>query len=1001
MPIGFLTDAERGRLNRFPPDIPPGDLLAAFTLSDADLGLIGDRRGDPNRLGFAVQLTALRYLGFAPDDLTTAPPRAVAYLALQLGVPAGPPDALARYGEREHTRADHLREIRAHLGFREARPEDLAGLAAWLLERALEHDRPVVLFHLACDWLRRERIVRPGVTRVERVVAAARERARAATARRLAPLLTPGVRDALDTLLLPDEAGGRGGRGRTPLAWLQREATAVTPRAILGELAKLAYLRVLGADAWDLTVLTPNRRKLLARIGRRATNQALQRAPAERRHPVLLAFLRQAVEEVTDELVDLFERCLATSYARAGRELEEFRRTVARATNEKVLLFRDFGRLVLDPSVADGELRARIYRDVIPQERLAVAVAECDRIVRPPDDNYVDLLGARYGHLRQFSPALLDALAFRAATADAGLLEAIDVLRRLDRTGRRKVPADAPTDFVPAKWRPYVVGRDGRLDRRYYELCVLWELRGALRAGDVWLEGSRRYADPATYLIPRAQWPALRPEACRLLQAPEDGAERLRQRQAELEALLARLDGGFPTNESVRLVGGHLTISPVRGEDPPAGAERLKAQLAARLPRLELADLLVEVDRWTGFSRDLEHAGGAEPRTKDLLTHLHAAVFAQACNFGLDQFAALAGLSYRQLAWCATWYLREETLKTAIARVVNFQHRQPLAAAWGSGTLSSSDGQHFPVAVKARTATALPRSFGFGRGVTHYTWTSDQYAPYGTKVIPSTVRDATYVLDELLDNETELPIEQHTTDTHGFTELVFALFDLLGLQFSPRIRDLADQRLYRVDRQLRYRHIEPLLAGTINRERILRRWDDLLRVAASLKQGWVTASLLISKLQRYRRRNALLGALLEHGRLIKSLHIVRCLDSPDHRRGIGRQLNKGESLHDLRGFLFFANEGEIRRAQHADQAVQALCLNLVTNAVIAWNTVYMAEVLHALRAEGHPVDDDDLRSLAPTLRAHINIYGTYRFDLDAGAPRAGLRPLHQPPAASA
>jgi TnpA family transposase len=332
--------------------------------------------------------------------------------------------------------------------------------------------------------------------------------------------------------------------------------------------------------------------------------------------------------------------------------------------------------------------------------------------------------------------------------------------------------------------------------------------------------------------------------------------------------------------------------------------------------------------------------------------------------------------------------------------VVNFQHRQPLAHAWGSGTLSSSDGQRFPVAVKAHTATALPRYVGFGRGVTHDTWTSDQYAPYGTKVIPSTVRDATYVLDEILDNETELPLEQQATDTHGFTELVFGLFDLLGLQFSPRIRDLADQRLYRVDRQIRYQHIEPLLCGTINRDRILRRWDDLLRVAASLKQGWVTASLLISKLQRYRRQNALLGALLEHGRLIKSIYIVRCLDSPDYRKGIGRQLNKGESLHDLRGFLFFANDGEIRRAQHEDQAVQALCLNLVTNAVIAWNTVYMAEALHALRAEGYPVDDEDLRYLAPTLRAHVNIYGTYHFDLDAGAPRKGLRPLCQPMAAS-
>ena len=104
---------------------------------------------------------------------------------------------------------------------------------------------------------------------------------------------------------------------------------------------------------------------------------------------------------------------------------------------------------------------------------------------------------------------------------------------------------------------------------------------------------------------------------------------------------------------------------------------------------------------------------------------------------------------------------------------------------WGGGTLSSSDGQRFPVSGKVRNATALPRYFGYGKGVTFYTWTSDQFSQYGTKVIPATVRDATYVLDEILDNETELPILEHTTDTAGYTEIVFALFDLLGLQFSP------------------------------------------------------------------------------------------------------------------------------------------------------------------------------------------------------------------------
>ena len=172
--------------------------------------------------------------------------------------------------------------------------------------------------------------------------------------------------------------------------------------------------------------------------------------------------------------------------------------------------------------------------------------------------------------------------------------------------------------------------------------------------------------------------------------------------------------------------------------------------------------------------------------------------FAQACNLGPVRMARISDLTYQKLAWCTNWYVRDETLKAATTRLVNFQYRQPLSRFWGTGTLSSSDGQRFPVSGNS-DATALPRYFGYGKGVTFYTWTADQFSQYGTKVIPATVRDATYVLDEILDNETELPILEHTTDTAGYTEIVFALFDLLGLQFSPRIRDLGEQRLFRMD----------------------------------------------------------------------------------------------------------------------------------------------------------------------------------------------------------
>jgi TnpA family transposase len=447
--------------------------------------------------------------------------------------------------------------------------------------------------------------------------------------------------------------------------------------------------------------------------------------------------------------------------------------------------------------------------------------------------------------------------------------------------------------------------------------------------------------------------------------------------------------------------GGELVLSQLEAQEKPRSVGQLEALIDQRLPLLDLSELLIEVDRWTGFSKCFEHAGGSEPRTGSLERHLYAATLAQACNFGLTRMAQIADVTYRQLAWCNNWYIREETLKPAVAAVVNFIYGQALSQQWGGGVLSSSDGQRFPVSGKVSNATALPRYFGFGKGLTFYTWTSDQYSQYGTKVIPATVRDATYVLDEILDNETELCIMEHTTDTAGYTDLIFALFDLLGMQFCPRIRDLRDQRLCRVDRTKKYANLEPLLKGRASRELILDRWDDMMRVAGSLKLGWVTASLFIGKLQSYSRQNTLAQGLQHYGRIIKTIFILRYLENEQFRRRINAQLNKGEALHGLREFLFLANKGKIRRKQLDEQTNQATCLNLVTNAVIAWNTVYITAVIEQLRAEGCSVRDEDVAHISPARYEHINPYGRYRFDVEANLSPKRLRPLREPATALA
>jgi len=159
VPGRIFTPQERKRLDAFPSEIGEADLIRYFTLSGSDLDLVRRQRGDHNRLGFALQLCALRYIGFSPDDLETVPTAAMTFVAEQL---QASPAALHDYGGRSQTRTEHLQQIQLRLGFRDATREDFSALADWLLARALEHDKPSLLFQLACEHLHAEKIIRPG-----------------------------------------------------------------------------------------------------------------------------------------------------------------------------------------------------------------------------------------------------------------------------------------------------------------------------------------------------------------------------------------------------------------------------------------------------------------------------------------------------------------------------------------------------------------------------------------------------------------------------------------------------------------------------------------------------------------------------------------------------------------------------------------------------------------------------------------------------------------------
>lgn len=992
-----FSDADLEALRGWPPEVAPSDLVEYFVLDVGDLRWVRSHRGVATRLGLGVQLCALRFLGFVPADLASTPFEVAHRLAERIGVA---PSALARYVVEVDGRLRrlHVATVVERAGWHSCGPPERKRLADWLLSRALEHDDAPLLFAQTLEHLRAERVVRPGLDRLLRTVGEAREAADQEVHWRLRPQLDPPCCARLDALVANDAE-----LGMAPLTWLDKGAPSSAPDAIKAEVAKLGYLRERGAGRIDLSAVPPERVRQLAGVGRRSSPKALRAMAPERRHPILLATLAGAYTSITDEVVQMFDQALAATLSRARSLLVERQLAVAEANVGRLELLDEILDVALDSALDDAGVGAGVRG--LGQERLASALRSEDERV-PRDGGHLAIIEARYSHIRSFAPQALSALSLRAS-APSEAFEAAQLLQTMNAEGRRHVPADAPTGFVPARWEPYLAAAraagDASAYRHYWELCALYALQGALRSGEVWVEGSRRYGDVASYLIPPEEWPQRRAEVAELCRLPATFAARLAGIDADYERYLAALEALLADgNGPVRLDdAGELQLTPLAAEVVSPAVTSTKAAILARLPMVPLAEAIIEVDRVTRFSDRLTHAGGGTPRAPELehRRNLYAALLAQACNFGTTRMAEPTGISADTLDWYIQWYLRDEPrLEAANATVVNEHHHQPFANIWGGGTLSSSDGLRLPMRGRSLTARVLSRYF-LDQGVTTYTHVSDQHSPYGTQVIVSTDRDGLYVLDEILGNTTELPIVEHTTDTHGQLLATFALFDLVDRKLSPRIAKIADKPLWRPHPPSHYARwplAGPLLGHHVQTDVIEEQWDELVRVAGSLKLGYVSASLLVARLQAGGRQHPLAKALLECGKLLRTVHALRWFTDEAFRRRIGRQLNKGESLNGLRRFIAYANAGKEKYRRHEDQTAQAHCLTLVVNICVLSTTWYLQDASEAHQADGHEVGDEVIANISPGHFEALNPYGTHSIDVAAVLGRGQRRPLRTP-----
>ena len=785
---------------------------------------------------------------------------------------------------------------------------------------------------------------------------------------------------------------------------------------MVSALERLNRISEFTVSTLKLEDIAENRLAVLIKHGLTNKVQVIGLYSRERCFATLAVTMQHLEKQAIDDVLTVFDTFMRESSLRAQRRYQRQRLRSLGDLDRAALTLRDAARLVLDSNVVNKHLRQRILES-IGESTLQQAVLNITELTTPGEDLESQAWKASHAGIARFINLFLETIPFEGQPSADSLLEGITFVKRIARVGGSDW-GSPPKGFILKSWLSVIFPKSKSTDqsnfnRGAYMVCLAHRLHQGLQRGEVYCPDAIKFNDPRAKLIEPEAWEAVKSEVLRSLELPSKATVFIDQHSTLLHERLTSLAGGIGENQLVKLnqSSDDLRISVTPLEPIPEGISQLELNQAIgnRLPEVALAEMLLELNARTGFINAMLEGdaskleGNALNQTqrhyaKNLETSLAAVLLSEACNIGLKSVSQELNpaLQLNRLEATKTRYFHADAIRNANRCLVDYHSQKTLTKQWGEGEVASADGLRFVVPTKNILSRANSKYFGRGRGVTFYSLVSDQYTQLGGTVVPGTVRDSLYLLGTLLDQDTKLEPTEIMTDTAGYSDIVFGLFQLLGYRFSPRLKDIGKARFWRVDRKADYGAINELVKHPINTTVIVEQWEEVLRLVGSLKLGKVKATDVTKVLARGGTLSGLGRAIQEIGRISKTRYLCDYLESEPYRRRIHTQLNHGEMRHDVARHIFYGHKGKIYKRYQRGLEEQLGALGLVVNAVVVWNTDYMTAILGVLEAMGHDVLEDDIARISPLKTKHVKVLGEHRFELHPDVVDGDLRPLRDP-----
>jgi TnpA family transposase len=550
----------------------------------------------------------------------------------------------------------------------------------------------------------------------------------------------------------------------------------------------------------------------------------------------------------------------------------------------------------------------------------------------------------------------------------------------------KNITATAPDAFLEDH-EYKAVHKNDKFNVSLYKAILFCKVANAIKHGTINLLRSYRYLSIDAYLINAQEWRDNKNSILEKLGLSQfSNVEQLLttlgcQLEQQYIDVNQRIVSGANSHAKIKKDGSFSLYTPAV-EKPDYDSISTIIGKDRYVPILEMMEEMNILSKFTSSFKHHKVRGSKAP--PDNAT-FYAGIFGLGSAIGLHKLANTAlGINYNTLSNTVNWYFSLENLHMVNQTLINLMKKLWLPNKFKREKNllhTSSDGQKRCVSVESLNANYSYKYHGNGNGASIYRFTDERGILFYSAVFSSSEREAIYVIDGLLHNDS-IQSDMHSTDTHGYTEMVFGISHLMVITFAPRIKNIASVKLIGFDKikaKVANKKEYPIQPDNYVRvDKIKRNWDSILRFCATIMLRKHKASIVLKRLSAYVNQHPLQEALKEFGRIIKSMFVLKYIDDVTLRQAIEKQLNKGELANKFASAVSFADP-EITEAYREDQEISAMCKMILQNIIILWNYVELTKIIMRSDKETREALLESIMSASIMTWRHVNLHGTYDF----------------------